>query len=112
MRRGFVIGLVIGGLVASFGIAVGDTASSTECFECDGTSTRPVDYKPLYGLIPVAGNWIGFGRTAANFPQDRRSGFSDAAMAAEVMPYLMPATVELVGLTLLVVGLLADRRHR
>jgi hypothetical protein len=137
MLRGLVIGLVVTCLVAradarprlttgqklviagstliataySTSFSIGVAVTVTPCFDCEGMPP-PTDYRPLYGLIPVAGAWIGLGRVAANFPQDRREGFSDAAMAAELMPYLVPATVELVGLTLLVVGVLADRRHR
>jgi hypothetical protein len=80
------------------------------CIACeDYGPPSPTDYRPLYGMIPVAGNWIQLGRTAATFSDD---GTSNAARTGMLMPYLVPATVELVGLTLLIVGSLQARRHR
>jgi hypothetical protein len=103
------ITLVASGYSTSATIGISETTLSTLCIACEGNMPPPRDYAPLYGLIPLAGPWIQLGRHAADFPDQRRAGASNASLAADLMPYLVPGVVELVGLTLLVVGGVSER---
>jgi hypothetical protein len=109
--------------VAAAGVALVATAWSNDfmwastsvtfqnvCIACENYGPPPpTDYRPFYGIIPVAGAWIQLGRTAATFSDD---GSSNAARTGMLMPYLVPGAVELVGLTLILVGSTQARRHR
>jgi hypothetical protein len=77
----------------------------------DGNHTPPpYDSFNLWNLLPVAGPWVLAGRMAAEIPQEKASGASDANAFNDLLPYLIPGLVQAAGACLLVAGAVVRKR--
>jgi hypothetical protein len=83
------------------------TLSGT-CLACEGGRQSTADADQLWGLLPVAGPLVLMGKIP--FQQDKRAGFSTAALMAEAAPYAAPAVVQVAGLALWITGAILQRR--
>ena len=90
------------GYATSANIAIGEDVTSGLCIACEGTPPKHDD-TPLWGLLPIAGPLVLAGKTPV--ATLKHEGYSDAAVMANLAPYLTPALVQVGGLAVLIVGL-------